>query len=46
MSPLGMHFSWPVLAMELSPHGSVRKYLDKGERFLQSGVHQIALQVS
>lgn len=45
MAPLGIQFSPPVLAMELSPHGSIRRYLDEGKPLYQSDIHQVALQV-
>lgn len=45
MAPLGIQFSPPVLAMELSPHGSLRRYLDEGKPLHQADVHQVALQV-
>lgn len=46
MAPLGIQFSPPVLAMELSPHGSLRHYLDEGKTLRQSDIHQVALQVA
>ena len=46
MAPLGIQFSPPVLAMELSPHGSLRHYLDEGKTLHQSDTHQVALQVA
>ncbi len=45
ISPAGINMSPPVLGMGLSPFGSLREHMAKGNSLLQSDIHQIGLQV-